>query len=167
MGAVKAASEAVDRSIGLVTQEGLRGRSACAGALNTLGVAKKELAVQEMIRGETVQFEKYLREAIDTYDLAVTLTQGRLAVLLSKALTNRGWARATLGELDNAEDDLRIAIRLKKDNDDKPGLVAAYENLAGVVRQRGDEVEAEALIKAAMQLRSGGYYTGGKTWHQA
>lgn len=168
--AAEAASEAVERSNSLVALEGYRGKSAYAGALNTLGVAKKELALHNSLRGESGQFMKNLQEAVEAYDKAVFITKGaehrNLAIILSKALTNRGWARAALGETDTAEIDLRYAICLKEKHGDTSGLIAAYENLAGVVRQQGNHNEADVLLREAIRLRSGGDYQGGKTWHK-
>jgi len=75
---------------------------------------------------------------------------------LADARAARGIARRDLGRLDEAEEDLRFAIRTAEELGDRQLPGWTWRNLARVAELRGDKAEAEELMRRSREAESRG-----------
>ena len=75
---------------------------------------------------------------------------------MADARAARGIAKRNVGSLDEAEEDLRFAIRIAEDLGDRQLPAWTWRNLAKVAELRGDKVAAEELLQRSKDAESRG-----------
>ena len=96
-------------------------------------------------------------EALPCFDRGVTI-YGELGARweLADARAARGIAKRNLGRLDEAEEDLRAAIRIAEELGDRQLPPWTWRNLARVAELRGDKAAAEELLQRSKDAESRG-----------
>src|SRR5207302_1558283 len=94
-------------------------------------------------------------EALPWFDRGVAIF-GELGARweLADARAARGVAKRNLGRLDEAEEDLRAAIRIAEEMGDRQLPPWTWRNLAQVAELRGDKAAAEELLKRSEDAES-------------
>ena len=75
---------------------------------------------------------------------------------MADARAARGIAKRNLGRLDEAEEDLRYAIRIAEELGDRQLPAWTWRNLAKVAELRGDKAAAEELLRRSQDAESRG-----------
>ena len=73
---------------------------------------------------------------------------------LADALAERGISKRELGRLDEAETDLRLAIRISEELGERQLAGWTWRALAQVAERRGDQAAAEELFRNAQEAKS-------------
>ena len=96
-------------------------------------------------------------EALPCFDRGITIF-GELGARweMADARAARGIAYRNLGRLDQAEEDLRFAIRTAEEMGDRQLPPWTWRNLAKVAELRGDKAAAEELLKRSRDAESRG-----------
>ena len=141
MGDMESALELIDEAYALAERSGDRFSIA-----NTS--VQKARALDDLKRGE---------EALPWFDRGVAIF-GELGARweMADARAARGIAKRNLGHLDEAEEDLRAAIRIAEDLGDRQLPPWTWRNLAQVAELRGDKVAAEELLRRSRDAESRG-----------
>jgi len=98
-------------------------------------------------RGRVLDDLGRVEEALPWFDRGVA-TFGELGARweMADAKAARGIAKRNLGRLDEAEEDLRSAIRIAEELGDRQLPAWTWRNLARVAELRGDKAAAEELM---------------------
>jgi tetratricopeptide (TPR) repeat protein len=109
---------------------------------------QKARALDDLGRGE---------EALPWFDLGIT-TFGEVGARweIADARAARGIAKRNLGRLDEAEEDLRAAVRIAEELGDRQLPPWTLRNLAQVAELRGDKAAAEELLRRSRDAETRG-----------
>ena len=81
---------------------------------------------------------------------------GGVAATAAPAPPPRGIAKRELGRLDEAEEDLRIAIRISEELGERQLASWMWRALAQVSERRGDKAEAERRLRRSREAEAQG-----------
>ena len=103
------------------------------------------MAVTTVQRGRLFGDRGQFEESIPYFDAAIAIFADLGARWeLADATAERGISNRELGRLDEAEEDLRQAVRISEELGERQLAGWTWRALARVAEKRGDEVEAEA-----------------------
>ena len=108
-------------------------------------------------RGRILDDQGKFEESLPCFDRAIAVFEDLGARWeLGDATAERGIAKRELGRLDEAEEDLRKAIRISEELGERQLASWTWRALAEVSERRGDKAEAEQRLRRSREAEARG-----------